>query len=76
MFEKILQKIKLGSCKTKVSDDVNAFKESDKKQDTTTNTDTKQDTTTNTDTKQDTTTNTDTKQDTTTNTDTKKETQE
>jgi len=37
MFEKILQKIKIGSCKTKVSDDVNAFKESDKKQDTTTN---------------------------------------
>ncbi|NWJ28805.1 hypothetical protein HX847_04765 [Marine Group I thaumarchaeote] len=44
MFEKILQKIKIGSCKTKVSDDVNAFKESDKKQDTTTNTDTKKET--------------------------------
>jgi hypothetical protein len=44
MFEKILQKIKFGSCKTKVSDDVNAFKESDKKQDTTTNTDTKKET--------------------------------
>jgi len=54
MFEKILQKIKLGSCKTKVSDDVNAVKESEKKQDTTTNTDTKQDTTTNTDTKKET----------------------
>ncbi len=35
MFEKILQKIKFGSCKTK---------ESDKKQDTTTNTDTKKET--------------------------------
>ncbi len=44
MFEKILQKIKFGSSKTKVSDDVNAFKESDKKQDTTTNTDTKKET--------------------------------
>ena len=44
MFEKILQKLKSGSCKTKVSDDVNAFKESDKKQDTTTNTDTKKET--------------------------------
>ncbi len=43
MFEKILQKLKSGSCKTKVSDDVNAFKESDKKQDTT-NTDTKKET--------------------------------
>ncbi len=31
MFEKILQKIKFGSCNTKVSDDVNAFKESEKK---------------------------------------------
>ena len=44
MFEKLLQKLKFGSCKPKVSDDVNAFKESDKKQDTTTNTDTKKET--------------------------------
>jgi hypothetical protein len=43
MFEKLLQKLKFGSCKPKVSDDVNAFKESDKKQDTT-NTDTKKET--------------------------------
>ena len=34
MFEKILQKLKFGSCKTKNSEDVNAFKESEKKQDT------------------------------------------
>ncbi len=44
MFKKIIEKLKFGSCKTKVSDDVNAFKESDKKQDTTTNTDTKKET--------------------------------
>ena len=43
MFEKILQKLNFSSCKTNVSDDVNAFKESEKKQDTTTNTETKKD---------------------------------
>ena len=31
MFEKIIQKIKFGSCKTKTPDDVDAFKESGKK---------------------------------------------
>ena len=31
MFEKILQKIKFGSCKTKVASNVNAFTESEKK---------------------------------------------
>ncbi len=31
MFEKILQKIKFGSCKTKVASDVNTFTESEKK---------------------------------------------
>ena len=32
MFEKILEKLKFGSCKTKSVNDVNAFKESEKKQ--------------------------------------------
>lgn len=32
MFKKILGKLKFGVCKTKISDDVNAFKESEKKQ--------------------------------------------
>jgi len=32
MFEKIIKKLKFGACKTKVEDDVNAFKESEKKQ--------------------------------------------
>jgi len=32
MFEKITKKLKFGACKTKVADDVNAFKESEKKQ--------------------------------------------
>jgi len=32
MFEKIIKKLKFGSCKTKVADDVDAFKESEKKQ--------------------------------------------
>jgi len=36
MFEKIIKKLKFGSCKTKVMDDVNAFKESEKKQEDTT----------------------------------------
>jgi len=31
MFKKIIGKLKFGSCKTKVLDDVNAFKESEKK---------------------------------------------
>ena len=31
MFEKILEKLKFGSCKTQVAKDVNAFKESEKK---------------------------------------------
>ena len=31
MFEKIIQKIKFGSCKTKTSDDVTAFEKSGKK---------------------------------------------
>jgi len=31
MFKKILEKLKCGSCKTKTSEDVNAFKESEKK---------------------------------------------
>jgi len=30
MFEKIIKKLKFGSCKTKTSDDVNAFKKSEK----------------------------------------------
>ncbi len=42
MFEKILQKLKFGSSKTNNSDDVNAFKESEKKQNTP-NTETKKD---------------------------------
>ena len=32
MFEKIIKKLKFGSCKTNVTDDVNAFKNSEKKQ--------------------------------------------
>jgi hypothetical protein len=32
MFKKIIAKLKLGSCKTKSSEDVNAFKESEKNQ--------------------------------------------
>ena len=32
MFKKIIEKLKLDSCKTKTIDDVNAFKESEKKQ--------------------------------------------
>jgi len=32
MFKKIIKKLKFGSCKTKLSEDVNAFKESEKKQ--------------------------------------------
>jgi hypothetical protein len=35
MFEKIIKKLKFGSCKTKV-DDVDAFRESEKKQEDTT----------------------------------------
>jgi len=31
MFEKIIKKLKFCSCKTKVAEDVNAFKESEKK---------------------------------------------
>jgi hypothetical protein len=31
MFKKIIEKLKFGSCKTKYSEDVNAFKESEKK---------------------------------------------
>ena len=31
MFKKILEKLKFGSCKTKVTTDVNAFTESEKK---------------------------------------------
>ena len=31
MFKKILAKLKFGACKTAVIDDVNAFKESEKK---------------------------------------------
>jgi len=33
MFKKIIEKLKFGSCKTKTTDDVNAFKESEKKKD-------------------------------------------
>jgi hypothetical protein len=32
MFKKIIEKLRFGSCKTKITDDVNAFKESEKKQ--------------------------------------------
>jgi len=32
MLRKIITKLKFGSCKTKVVDDVNAFKESEKKE--------------------------------------------
>lgn len=31
MFKKIIEKLKCGSCKTKVASDVNAFTESEKK---------------------------------------------
>lgn len=33
MFKKIIEKLKFGSCKTRAADDVNAFKESEKKKD-------------------------------------------
>ena len=36
MFEKIIKKLKGSSCKTKVADDANVFKESEKKQEDTT----------------------------------------
>jgi hypothetical protein len=32
MFKKIIEKLRFSSCKTKITDDVNAFKESEKKQ--------------------------------------------
>ena len=32
MFKRIIEKLRFGSCKTKIPDDVNAFKESEKKQ--------------------------------------------
>jgi len=32
MLKKIIEKLRFGSCKTKTTDDVNAFKESEKKQ--------------------------------------------
>ena len=32
MFEKIIKKLKFGSCKTTITNDVNAFKESEKKE--------------------------------------------
>jgi hypothetical protein len=41
MFEKLLQKMKFGSGKTNKSDNVNAFKESEKKQNTETKIDIK-----------------------------------
>ena len=31
MFKKIIEKLKFGSCKTEITKDVNAFKESNKK---------------------------------------------
>lgn len=31
MFKKIIEKLKFGSCKTKTTNDVDAFKESEKK---------------------------------------------
>ena len=31
MFKKIIEKLKFGSCKTEITKDVNAFKESEKK---------------------------------------------
>jgi len=34
MFKKIIAKLKFGTCKTLVLDDVNAFKESEKKKET------------------------------------------
>ena len=37
MFKKIIKKLKFGSCKTKVIDDVNASEEFDKKKDNTCN---------------------------------------
>ncbi|NQV40440.1 MAG: hypothetical protein HQ505_07920 [Nitrosopumilus sp.] len=41
MFEKLVQKLKFGSDKTNKSDNVNAFKESEKKQNTETKIDVK-----------------------------------
>jgi hypothetical protein len=35
MFKKIIEKLRFGSSKAKVTEDVNAFKESEKKQDST-----------------------------------------
>ena len=32
MFKKIIEKLRFGSCKTKTTNNVNAFKESEKKQ--------------------------------------------
>ena len=32
MFKKIIKKLQFGSCKTQVANDVNAFKESEKKE--------------------------------------------
>ena len=37
MFKKIIEKLRFGSCKIKTADDVNAFKESEKKQEGSTN---------------------------------------
>jgi hypothetical protein len=37
MFKKIIEKLKFGSCKTKTTNDVDAFKESEKKQEGSTN---------------------------------------
>jgi hypothetical protein len=37
MFKKIIEKLKFGSCKTKTTNDVDAFKESEKKQEGPTN---------------------------------------
>jgi len=34
MFKKIIAKLKFGACKTTVLDDINAFKESEKKKET------------------------------------------
>jgi len=31
MFKKIIERLKFGSCKTQITNDVNAFKESEKK---------------------------------------------
>jgi hypothetical protein len=37
MFKKILEKLKFGSCKVKTTNDVDAFKESEKRQEGSTN---------------------------------------